>query len=58
LHKYADQRKCAGGNQTKGTGDEKSQEDRDFFLLAFAATSVADARFLQRPATGRRCDRD
>jgi hypothetical protein len=29
-----------------------------FCLLAFAATSVADARFLQRPATGRRCDRD
>jgi len=53
-----DQRKRAGGNQTKGTGDEKSQEDRDFCLLAFAATSVADARFLQRPATGRRCDRD
>ena len=45
--KYADQRKSASGNQTKGTDDEKSQEDRDFsVLLVFAATSVAHARFL------------
>jgi len=31
-HKHADQRKRAGGNQTKGTGDETSQEDRDFLF--------------------------
>jgi len=31
-HKHADQRKRAGGNQTKGTDDEKSQEDRDFLF--------------------------
>jgi len=31
-HKHADQRKRAGGNQTKRTDDEKSQEDRDLLF--------------------------
>ncbi len=31
-HKHSDQRKRAGGNQTKGTDDEKSQEDREFLF--------------------------
>jgi hypothetical protein len=32
IAQHADQRKRAGGNQTKGTDDEKSQEDRDFLF--------------------------